>query len=67
MRILIIEDDKIMTRTLKRALNEKAPRPDIAFTGRDGLERVQNNEYDVIVLDLMWPHTDGFQVDKATL
>jgi DNA-binding response OmpR family regulator len=65
MRILIIEDEKTMARMLKRVVDEKGHTSDIAFTGHDGLERAQDNEYDVIVLDLMLPDTDGFQVAQT--
>ena len=62
MRILIIEDEKTMAQMLKRAVDEKGHTSDIAFTGHDGLERARTCEYDVIVLDLMLPDTDGFKV-----
>jgi DNA-binding response OmpR family regulator len=62
MRILIIEDEKTMAQMLKRAVDEKGHTSDVAFTGQDGLDRAQSNAYDVIVLDLMLPDTDGFQV-----
>jgi DNA-binding response OmpR family regulator len=65
MRILIIEDEKTMARTLKRVVDEKGHTSDIAFTGRDGLECAQSNEYDVIVLDLMLPDIDGFEVAQT--
>jgi len=64
-RILIIEDEKTMARTLKRVVDEKGHTSDIVFTGREGLERAQSNEYDVIVLDLMLPDIDGFQVAQT--
>jgi DNA-binding response OmpR family regulator len=65
MRILIIEDEKTMARTLKRVVDEKGHTSDIAFTGQDGLERAQGNEYDVVVLDLMLPDIDGFEVART--
>ena len=65
MQILIIEDEKTMAQMLKRAVDEKGHASDLAFTGCDGLERARRNEYDVIVLDLMLPDTDGFQVAKT--
>ena len=64
-RILIIEDEKTMARTLKRVVDEKGHTSNIVFTGREGLERAQSNEYDVIVLDLMLPDIDGFQVAQT--
>src|SRR6266702_3567249 len=65
MRILIIEDEKTMARTLKRVVDEKGHTSDIAFTGRDGLDRAKSNEYDVVVLDLMLPDIDGFEVAQT--
>jgi DNA-binding response OmpR family regulator len=65
MRILIIEDEKTMAHMLKRAIDEKGHASDVAFTGREGLARAHSNEYDVIVLDLMLPDTDGFRVAQT--
>jgi two-component system OmpR family response regulator len=65
MRILIIEDEKTMAQMLKRAVDEKGHVSDVAYTGRDGVGRAHENEYDVIVLDLMLPDTNGFEVART--
>jgi len=54
-----------MAQMLKRAVDEKGHSSDLAFTGREGLERARANEYDVIVLDLMLPDIDGFEIAQT--
>lgn len=64
MRILIIEDQKTMALMLQRAVSEKGHASDIAFTGEEGMRYAQSREYDVVVLDLMLPDVDGFEVAR---
>lgn len=62
MRALIIEDEKRMALLLKKALEEKNHSAVTAFTGNDGLSTAQESNFDVIVLDLMLPGLDGFEI-----
>ncbi|MDQ3994461.1 MAG: response regulator transcription factor, partial [Actinomycetota bacterium] len=62
MRILVVEDDVKMASLLRRGLVEEGLAADIASTGDDALWMAGATEYDAIVLDVMVPGIDGFEV-----
>jgi DNA-binding response OmpR family regulator len=62
MRILIVEDEKRLAGLLRRGLQEQGHAVDEAHDGEDGLDFAESAPYDVIVLDVMLPKLDGFQV-----
>jgi two-component system OmpR family response regulator len=62
MRILIIEDEADLLASLAKALREKGYAVDTAADGEDGLYKAQSWDYDAIVLDVMLPCLDGWQV-----
>jgi DNA-binding response OmpR family regulator len=64
MRILIVEDEKKMAVVLKKGLEADNHRVSLAFDGRSGLELASTTEFDVVVLDLMLPVIDGFEVAR---
>jgi two-component system response regulator MprA len=64
MRILIVEDERKMAELLKEGLEEEKHSVSVAFNGRSGLELATLFEFDAIVLDLMLPVLDGFEVAR---
>jgi two-component system, OmpR family, response regulator len=62
MRVLVIEDEVRMARLLKRALEEEGHAVDVAGDGPDGLWMASENSYAAIVLDVMLPGFDGFEL-----
>ena len=62
MRVLVIEDEVGMARLLKHALEEEGHAVDIARDGPDGLWMATENSYAAIVLDVMLPGLDGFEL-----
>jgi two-component system OmpR family response regulator len=62
VRILIVEDEVKMAGLLRRGLLEEGHAVDLAATGSEALVRAGATEYDAIVLDVMLPGSDGFQV-----
>ena len=62
MRVLVVEDEVRMARLLKRALEEEGHAVDVAGTGPDGLWLATENPYAAIVLDIMLPGFDGFEL-----
>ena len=62
LRILVVEDDDKLRSLLLRGLQEQAFVVDAEPTGADGLWRAREYEYDVIVLDVMLPDMDGFEL-----
>lgn len=64
MRILLIEDEKRISNFITRGLKEKKFVVDTAFDGEEGLYLAENCPYDCILLDIMLPKKDGFEICK---
>jgi two-component system OmpR family response regulator len=62
VRVLVVEDEVKMSGLLKRGLEEEGYGVDIADTGEDAFRLGMENDYDAIVLDVMLPDFDGFEV-----
>lgn len=62
MRVLVVEDDVKMSGLLKRGLTADGLAVDLAATGEDALWMAAATDYDAIVLDVMLPGHDGFEV-----
>ena len=62
VRVLVIEDEVRMARLVKRALEEEGHAVDVAGDGPDGLWMATENPYAAIVLDVMLPGFDGFEL-----
>lgn len=61
-KILIVEDDRKIAELERDYLEANHYEVDMAHTGDDGLNMALHNEYHLIILDIMLPFTDGFQV-----
>jgi DNA-binding response OmpR family regulator len=64
MKLLIVEDEKRMVELLHKGLTEEGHTVACATDGRGGLELAANYEFDVIILDIMMPRMDGYQLAK---
>jgi two-component system OmpR family response regulator len=64
MRVLVVEDEVKMAGLLKRALEEEGYAVDVAGRGEDALWFARENPYDAILLDVMLPDLDGFEVSR---
>lgn len=62
MKLLLIEDDPLLQHTLAASLRDENYAVDAASDGQEGLEKAQDYEYDAIILDVMLPRLDGWQV-----
>jgi DNA-binding response OmpR family regulator len=62
MRILVVEDEPRMANVVAKGLREHSYAVDVSDTGDDALYQVSINDYDAIVLDVLLPNRDGFQV-----
>ena len=62
MRVLVVEDEVRMSRVLKRGLEEEGHAVNLAADGPDGLWLATENPYTAIVLDVMLPGFDGFEL-----
>jgi DNA-binding response OmpR family regulator len=62
MRILVVEDDLHVARAVKRGLQDEGFAVDIAQSGEDGRWLAQENPYDALVLDVMLPGLNGYEL-----
>ncbi len=62
MRILLVEDEPDLLRSLSQALREEGYAVDTAGDGEEGCYKAENSDYDAIVLDVMLPKMDGWQL-----
>ena len=62
MNILIVDDEKLLVKGIKFNLENDGYDVDAVYYGEDALALAQENEYDLIVLDLMLPKMDGLEV-----
>src|SRR6266446_333503 len=64
MRILVIEDEARMGELLREGLTEEGHTVTVALDGREGLEMAEGWEFDLIILDVMLPGSDGFTITR---
>ena len=62
VRVLVVEDEAKMATLVRKALELEGYSVDVATTGTDAVWMGTENEYDAIVLDVMIPAPDGFEV-----
>ena len=65
MRVLVVEDEKRLAAGIKRGLEAEGFATDVALNGTDGLWMARENPYAAIVLDIMLPGMNGYQVCAA--
>ena len=61
-RILVVDDEINLAEGIKENLLEEGYHVDVATDGIEGLQKIQDNEYDLVLLDVMMPGRDGFAV-----
>lgn len=65
MNILIIEDDRRIASFLERGLSAEGYQVSVEQDGRDGLDRVRTDPFDLVILDRMLPYVDGLEVCRV--
>lgn len=65
MKILIIEDEKLLADSLKLMLGSKGFETEAVYDGESGEQYAMLNIYDLIILDIMLPKKDGYQVARS--
>ncbi len=65
MQVLVVEDEVRLAETLAQLLREQKYVVDVVHDGKDGLAYAESGQYDVIVLDVMLPGMDGYQVART--
>ena len=61
-KILIVDDEKAIVKGLKYGLESDGMSVDAAYDGEEALDKIQNGNYDIILLDVMLPKVDGMEV-----
>lgn len=62
MRVLIVEDERRLAEALGQIMSEQKYTVEMVYDGEDGLEYAKSGLYDVIILDVMLPQKNGFEV-----
>jgi len=61
-RLLVIDDEERMADSVRALLSNHDYRVDVAYGGKDGLKKLQEETYDVVITDLRMPEVDGYAV-----
>ena len=61
-RVLVVDDERLIVKGIRFSLEQEGMEVDTAFDGEEALEKARENEYDIILLDIMLPKLDGLQV-----
>ena len=64
MKILIIEDEKLLADSLKTLLNEKGFEVEVAYDGESGASLAELNIYDILILNVMIPKINGLELAR---
>ena len=62
MKVLVVDDEKSIVKGIMFGLGNEGVEPDCAYDGEEALEKIRNNKYDIILLDVMLPKLDGLNV-----
>lgn len=64
MRVLVIDDDRVLTRLIEQALRAKGLAVDTVYDGKKGLElaKVESSSYSVVIIDVLLPNIDGLTI-----
>ena len=65
MRILVIEDEKLLAQSIRAVLEQKGFDVDTVYDGETGTEYAKLGIYDLVILDVMMPGIDGFEVART--
>jgi DNA-binding response OmpR family regulator len=64
VRVLLVEDDREVAEYVGRCLEEEGNRVTVCLDGMEGLRAAQKSAFDIVVLDVMLPFLDGFEVTR---
>lgn len=62
LRALVVDDEKLIVKGIKFSLEQDGMNVDVAYDGEEAIDLVKENEYDIMILDLMLPKVDGLSV-----
>lgn len=62
MRVLVAEDEKDMNKIITKKMTIEGYAVDSCYDGEEALDYIENTEYDIIIMDIMMPKIDGFDI-----
>ena len=62
IRLLIVEDDKNIVKMLEATVSIAGYESDSCYDGKTAIQKINENDYDLVLLDVMLPNFNGFQV-----
>ena len=65
VKVLVVDDEKLIVKGIRFSLEQDDMEVDCAYDGEEALELARSNEYDIVLLDVMLPRLDGFQVCQS--
>ncbi|MCQ2535482.1 MAG: response regulator transcription factor [Lachnospiraceae bacterium] len=64
-KVLVVDDEKLIVKGIRFSLAQDGMDVDVAYDGEEALNKVKENDFDLVLLDVMLPKMDGFQVCQA--
>ena len=64
-KVLVVDDEKLIVKGIRFSLEQDGMEVDCAYDGEEALNLAKTNDYDMILLDIMLPKMDGFEVCQA--
>ena len=64
-RVLVVDDEKLIVKGIRFSLEQDGMEVDCAYDGEEAIDMAKKTEYDIVLLDVMLPKHDGFEVCQA--
>ena len=61
-KVLVVDDEKLIVKGIRFSLEQDGMEVDCAYDGEEALQKIRDNSYDIILLDVMLPKLNGFEV-----
>lgn len=61
-KIMIVEDDEVMLKLVERILSKEGYSIEIANNGKEAIEKLTHNHFDLVITDVMMPYANGFEI-----
>lgn len=61
-KVLVVDDEKLIVKGIRFSLAQDGMEVDCAYDGEEALQKIKDNKYDIILLDIMLPKLNGFEV-----
>ena len=65
-RVLVVDDEKLIVKGIRFSLEQDGMEVDCAYDGEEALELARQNQYDMVLLDVMLPKMTGFEAVSYT-